>query len=112
MPLRIRILAVVTLESRSDPIVFSCPEKTLTRYVVRRRSRSRLVERGALDLARLEDLEHVADLHVVEVREVEAALEAFLDLARVVLEALERVDRRRVDDGAVADDRGRSRRGG
>ena len=33
---------------------------------------------------------------------MKAALETLLDLASVVLEALERVDRRRVDDGAVA----------
>src|SRR5581483_7736855 len=71
---------------------------------LRRGCGGRLVERGALDLARLEHLEHVADLDVVEVGEVEAALEALLHLPRVVLEALQRVDRRRVDDRAVADD--------
>src|SRR5438067_1713375 len=63
----------------------------------------RLVERRALDLARLERLDDVADFHVVEVREVETAFEAFLHLARIVLEPLERVDRRRVDHRAVAD---------
>src|SRR3954468_16862121 len=66
--------------------------------------RGGLVERRALDLARFEDLEDVADLHVVEVLEMEAALEALLDLAGVVLEALERVDHRRIDDSAVPDD--------
>src|SRR5664279_6599478 len=64
----------------------------------------KLVERRALDLARLERLEHVAFLLVVEVLEQDAALESFRDLAGVVLEALELGDRRRVDHGAVADD--------
>src|ERR671924_793066 len=64
----------------------------------------RRLQVGPLDLARLEDFEDVADLHVVEVREVDAALEALLDLARVVLEALQRVDRRLVDDGPLAED--------
>ena len=55
-----------------------------------RRGRGRqLVERRALDLARLECLEHVAFLHVVVVLEEDAALEALCDLAGVVLEALE-----------------------
>src|SRR5579862_3734679 len=62
------------------------------------------VERRALDLARLEDLEDVAFLHVVETLEEDAALEPFSDLARVVLESLQLRDLRRVDDGAVADD--------
>src|SRR5439155_5563410 len=69
-----------------------------------RRSRRRRLEVGALDLARLVDLEHVAFLHVVEAVEQDAALEALLDLAHVVLEALELGDLRLVDDGAVADD--------
>src|SRR6266508_1886407 len=43
----------------------------------------------ALDLADLEDLEDVAFLHVVEALEEDAALESLLDLADVVLEALE-----------------------
>ena len=42
-----------------------------------------------VDLAGLEDLEDVADLHVVVVREMDAALEALGDLASVVLEPLE-----------------------
>src|SRR5581483_7075408 len=62
------------------------------------------VERGPLDFARLEHFEDVAFLHVVEAFEENAALEAFGHLARVVLEAFERSDRRRVDDGAVPDD--------
>src|SRR5215204_4892543 len=65
---------------------------------------SRRVEIGPLDLARLVRLEDVADLDVVEVRKVDAALEPLGHLARVVLEALERVDRRLVDDRAVTDD--------
>src|SRR3954471_15978448 len=56
----------------------------------------------ALDLARLVGLQHVALLDVLEVREHDAALEAGRDLAHVVVEALERVDRRVVDDRAVA----------
>ena len=42
------------------------------------RRRRRLVERRPLDFPRLEALERVADLDVVEVLEVEAALEALL----------------------------------
>ena len=50
----------------------------------------------------LEDLELVADLEVVEVLERQAALEAGLDLAHVVLEALERVELAVVDHDVVA----------
>src|SRR5262245_60708998 len=60
------------------------------------------LEVGALDLARLVDLEHVAFLDVVEALEQDPALEAFLDLAHVVLEALQLRDPRFVDHGAVA----------
>ena len=59
----------------------------------RRRGRRGVVEVGALDLARLVDLEHVAFLEVVEALEQDAALEALLDLAHVVLEALQLRDR-------------------
>src|SRR5579862_3778486 len=62
------------------------------------------VERRPLDLARLEDLEDVAFLHVVETVEANAALEALRNLADVFLEALQIRDRRRVDHGPVADD--------
>src|SRR5437764_11348570 len=62
------------------------------------------VERRSLDLARLEDLEHVAFFHVVEAFEQDAALEALCNFADVVLEPLQLRDRRRVDHGAVADD--------
>src|SRR5947199_10593544 len=48
-----------------------------------------LVERRPLDLARLEGLEHVAVLHVVEAVEEDAAFEAFRDLTDVVLEPLQ-----------------------
>src|SRR5205814_5445221 len=61
---------------------------------------------GALDLPNLVGLDEVAFLAVVVALEVDAALEAFADLAHVVLEPLQRVDRRLVDDGAVADDPG------
>src|SRR2546423_7917848 len=61
------------------------------------------VERRPLDLARLEDLEPVAFLHVVEAVEEDAALEALRNLADVVLEPLQLRDRRRVDHCAVAD---------
>src|SRR5690606_12512692 len=49
-----------------------------------------------------EDLELVADLDVVVALERQAALEAFLDLADVVLEALEGIELARPDDGVVA----------
>ena len=62
------------------------------------------VERGALDLARLEDLEDVAFAQVVEALEQDAALEALGHLADVVLEAAERGDSRLVDAGAVAEE--------
>ena len=63
-----------------------------------------LVERGALDLARLEDLEDVAFAQVVESLEQDAALEALGDLTDVVLEAAQRGDRRLVDARAVAEE--------
>src|ERR687887_1933081 len=69
-----------------------------------RRLRRLFREVGALDLARLEDLEDVALAEVVEALEQNPALEALGDLAHVVLEALELRDRRLVDDGAVAHD--------
>src|SRR5439155_7520005 len=77
-----------------------------------RRGRDRLaavgssfdLEVGALDLARLERLEDVTFLHVVEAVEEDAALEARLDLTDVVLEPLEARDGGLVDHGAVADD--------
>ena len=72
-----------------------------------RRRRRRLVEVGALDLARLVDLEDVAFLDVVEALEQDAALEALRDLADVVLEALELSDRRLVDDACRRGRRGR-----
>ena len=53
----------------------------------------------ALDLAGLVDLEHVALADVLEVLEHDAALEALLDLAHVVLEAPQRADPAVVDDG-------------
>src|SRR3954469_3209908 len=66
--------------------------------------RRRRLEVGALDLARLVDLEHIAFLHVVEALQEDAAFEAGLDLAGVFLEALQLRDPRLVDDGPVADD--------
>src|SRR5215210_4697584 len=63
-----------------------------------------LLEVCPLDLLRLERLEDVAFLHVVEALEKDSALEALLYLADVVLEALEACDRSLVDDGALADD--------
>src|SRR5690349_3497473 len=68
------------------------------------RRRRRRVEVGALDLTGLVDLEHVAFLEVVEALEQDAALEALLDLAHVVLEPAELRDARLVDDSAVAKD--------
>src|SRR6266545_3547955 len=67
-----------------------------------RSGRSRLAEIRALHLARLVDLEHVALLDVVEALEMDPALEAFLDLAHVVLDPPQRVDRRVVDDRPLA----------
>src|SRR4051795_12577717 len=67
----------------------------------RRRGR---VEVGALDLTRFVDLEHVAFPEVVEALEQDAALEALLNLAHVVLEALQLRDLRLVEDRPVADD--------
>src|SRR5687767_7567429 len=64
------------------------------------RARPRERARDRLDLEALDD---VADLHVVEVHDADAALEAFADLAGVVLEALERRDLSGVDDRPVAD---------
>src|SRR4051812_20176466 len=49
-------------------------------------------------------LDAVADLDVVEVLDADAALEAFADLAHVVLEATQRVDRPLEDLDPVADD--------
>src|SRR5690606_24124113 len=56
----------------------------------------------ALDLARRVRLEHVALLHIAEVPEDDAALEAGGDLSDVVVEPLQRRDLAVVDDGAVA----------
>src|SRR6186997_234288 len=70
----------------------------------RRRRRRRRGEVGALDLAHLVGLEDVAFLHVVEAVEQDAALEPLLDLADVVLEALELRDRAVLDDRAVPND--------
>ena len=47
---------------------------------------------------------HVADLHVLEALEHDAALEPGLDLADVVLEAAQRADPPGPDDGPVADE--------
>ena len=52
----------------------------------------------SLDLAGLVDLEHVALADVLEVLQHDAALEALLDLAHVVLEAAQRADPAVVDD--------------
>src|SRR5688500_4943963 len=49
-------------------------------------------------------LDHVAHLHVVEVLDADAALEAFADLAHVLLEAAERPDDAVEDLHAVADE--------
>src|SRR3954454_15002419 len=69
----------------------------------RRRGRRR-VEVRALDLARLVDLEHVALAQVGEARAQDAAREALLDLADVVLEAPQLRDLRLVDDRPVTDE--------
>src|SRR5919201_1381211 len=64
----------------------------------------RFVERSPLDLTNLVRLEDVAFLDVVEVLEVETALEAFLNLSHVVLEAPELVDDGVVDDRPLPHD--------
>src|SRR3954452_19375092 len=56
------------------------------------------------DLFDVIELELVALLEVVEAVEAEAALVAGRDLARIVLEALQRGDGAIVDDGAGAQD--------
>src|SRR5262245_14225594 len=56
----------------------------------------------SLLLDHLEGLDDVAHLDVVVPSDPETALEAFLDLAHVVLEALQRVELAGVDDLAVA----------
>src|SRR5919109_2000627 len=65
---------------------------------------ARDLEVSALDLLRLEGLEDVALFHVVETLEQDAALEALLYLARVVLEAAEARDAGLVDDRPFAHD--------
>src|SRR5439155_468761 len=70
----------------------------------RRPGWGRLVERRPIDLARLEDLEHVTLAQVVEALEQDPALEALGHLARVVLEALQLRDGRLVDARPVAED--------
>src|ERR1051325_9259588 len=52
----------------------------------------------------LEDLDHVADLDVVELLEADAALGSGFDLADVVLEAPQRADLTLVGDDVVADE--------
>src|SRR5690606_34440080 len=66
------------------------------RYLKRQRSEL------ALDLLALEDLDHVALTDVVVVLERHAAFLAGLDLAHLVLEALERLQRAFVDHHVVA----------
>ena len=58
--------------------------------------------RGSPDFLDVEALDHVADLDVVVVLERHAALEAVLDLADLVLEALQRLQRAFVDHHVVA----------
>src|SRR5581483_5440702 len=70
----------------------------------RRGCTGRLVERRALDLTRLEDLEYVALAQVVEPVEEDAALEALAHLADVVLEAAELRDGGLVDPRSLAED--------
>src|SRR5574337_269003 len=57
---------------------------------------------GPGDLLDLEELEDVTLPDVVEVLQLDAALEAFLDLAHVVLHALQGLDFAGVDDHVVA----------
>src|SRR6266571_5036623 len=64
----------------------------------------RLLRELALDLPRLVCLDHVAFLDVLEVLDRDAAFEALLDLARIVLEALERSDLAVVDDRSLANE--------
>src|SRR3954462_15966714 len=54
------------------------------------------------DFLDLEELELVAFLDVVVVLQLDTALEAFLDLAHVVLHPLERLEFARVDDHVLA----------
>src|SRR4051812_44734536 len=61
-------------------------------------------ELGPRDLTLLVRLDDVARLEVLEVREADAALEAGLHLAHVVLEPLERRDRAVPDDRALPEE--------
>src|SRR5688572_9677331 len=58
---------------------------------------------GPRDLDHLEDLDLVANLDVVEALDRQAALEAGLHLAHVLLEALERIELAGVHDDAGTD---------
>src|SRR4051794_41509522 len=81
---------------------YSSAKPSTGRLRIGRREATYDLRELALDLAGLVRLQHVALLDVLEVREHDAALEAGRDLAHVLVEALERVDRRVVDDRAVA----------
>src|SRR6185369_1381893 len=90
--------------TRRDRTASRLPRTRPARFESSLRSGGRsFVERCPLDLARLEDLEHVAFLHVVEAVEEDAALEPLRNLASVVLEPLQLRDGRCVDHSTVAD---------
>src|SRR5215470_17897707 len=79
------------------PLTLSKRPKGARRRTHRSTSRDR-----AGDLLHLEAFDDVADLDVVVILEGHAALVAFLDLAHLVLEALERLQAAFVDDHVVA----------
>src|SRR5579859_6890436 len=71
------------------------------RYAINPAATARSRDRAG-DLLHLEALDDVADLDVVVILEGHAALVAFLDLAHLVLEALECLEGTLVDDDVVA----------
>src|SRR5690349_25176255 len=55
-------------------------------------------------LFHLEALENIADLHVVEIRDADAALVSITHFVHIFLEAAERIDAPSVSDDAIAHD--------
>src|ERR1700694_3245244 len=53
-------------------------------------------------LANAEAFQDIADLHVVEIGDARAAFETSADFTRIILESLQRIELRRVDDRPIA----------
>src|SRR6185436_12958305 len=86
--------------SRSTPTQIDSSGAPYCLMQSRRTGSAASARRG--DFLDQERLDLIADLHVVEVLEADAALVALLDLAHVVLEATERAELAGPDDRAVA----------